>query len=262
MAKIPKVQPEKAEAAAAGAKPKTNTKPVKQKGPTLGQAEAKDAFELVRLRNFYYRDGYRRLLAIMLILVVMLVGSVAWVYYLFSHRPSPRYFVTNIHGGLIPLQPLTAPTISNQSLINWASRAASAAFTVNYVQYREQMENAKDTYFTTFGGEQYQQEFVQSNDLATVINGNYIVVAEPNEAPTIVKQGVEQVNNQNVYAWHVNLPLLLSFSNPGQNSRRLFDVKLTIIRSSYLVDSNAPNLDGMKGIGINQILVRTMSGFT
>jgi hypothetical protein len=124
------------------------------------------------------------------------------------------------------------------------------------------MENAKDTYFTTFGAQQYQQEFVQSNDLATVINGSYVVVAQPNEAPTIVKQGIEQLNNQNVYTWHVNLPLLLNFSSANQTNRRLFDVNLTIIRSSYLVDNNAPNLDGMKGIGINQILVRTMSGFS
>lgn len=261
MAKIPKVQPTKAEASGRTTDSKVN-KPTKVKGNTIGQAEAKDAFELVRLRNFYYRDGYRRLLGIMLVLALMLVASIAWVYYLFSHRPAPRYFVTNIHGGLIPLQSLSSPTISNQSLINWASRAASAAFTVNYVQYREQMENAKDTYFTTFGAQQYQQEFVQSNDLATVINGSYVVVAQPNEAPTIVKQGVEQVNNQNVYTWHVNLPLLLNFSSTNQTNRRLFDVKLTIVRSSYLVDNNAPNLDGMKGIGINQILVRTMSGFS
>lgn len=260
MAKIPNVDPTKP---AVVGKSEEAVKANKAKDPNATvKSEAKDAFELVRLRNFYYRDGYRRLLAIILVLVCMLAASMIWVYYLFSHRPAPRYFATNVHGGLIPLQPLTTPMIPNQQLINWAARAASAAFTVNYVQYREQMQNAKDTYFTTLGGEQYQQQLVQSNDLATIIHGNYIVVAQPDAAPTIIKQGIEQVNNQNLYTWHVNLPLVVNFSSAGQSIRRFFDVNLTIIRSSYLVDSNAPNLDGMKGIGVNQILVRTVGGFS
>lgn len=257
MAKIPKVNP------AQSAKPaEQKAKAAQAKTSSAGEAQVKDAFELVRLRNFYYRDGYRRLLSVVLVLALLLLASMAWVYYLYSHRPSPRYFVTNVHGGLIPLQPLSKPTLSNQSLINWAARAASAAFTVNYVQYRQQMENTKDTYFTANGAQQYQQQFVQSNDLATVINGDYVVVAQPNAAPTIIKQGIEQRNDQSIYAWYVNMPLLVTFHNPNQTIRRFFDVKLKIIRSSYLVDTNAPNLDGMKGIGIDQILVRALSGLT
>ncbi len=257
MAKIPKINPADNKHGESA-----QTRPTKAPASeSASKREAKDAFELVRLRNFYYRDGYRRLLGIVLVLAAMLVASMVWVYYLFSHRPSPRYFATNVHGGLIPLQPLTTPTLPNQQLINWASRAASAAFTINYVQYREQMQTVKDTYFTTSGGEQYQQQLVQSNDLETIINGAYVVVAQPNAAPTIIKQGIENINNQNLYAWHVNMPLVVNFSNATQSIRRFFDVNLTIIRSSYLVDNNAPNLDGMKGIGISQILVRTTSGF-
>jgi len=274
MAKIPKVKPPKAVASSqtkvqvSASQPQEPPKVKKpqpapaDKASSTSQAEAKDAFELVRLRNFYYRDGYRRLLGILLMLGLMLVASMAWVYYLLSHRPAPRYFATNVHGALIPLQPLTTPTLSNQALSNWAARAANAAFSLNYVQYREQIENAKDTYFTESGGQQYQQQLVQSNDLAAVINGNYVVVSQPTAAPTIIKQGVEQISNRNVYAWHVNMPLVVNFFSPAQTARRFFDVNLTIIRSSYLVDNNAPNLDGMKGIGVNQLLVQSASEFS
>lgn len=227
-------------------------------GPSPAQAQAKDAFELVRLRNFYYRDGYRRLLSLVLVLALMLCGSVGWVYYLFTHRPAPRYFATNVHGGLIPLVPLTTPSMSDQSLINWAARAASSAFTLNYVQYRDQIENTKDTYFTSTGADQYQQQLISSNDLAAIVQGNFVVVAQPNAAPTIVRKGIEQIGQQQVYTWHVELPLLLSFHSQEINSQRLFDLQLTIVRSGYLVDNLATNLDGMRGIGISQLLARSM----
>ena len=35
--------------------------------------------------------------------------------------------------------------------------------------------------------------------------------------------------------------------------------KMTIVRDSYLIDSKAINLDGTKGIGIAQVLVKNLT---
>ena len=61
------------------------------------------------------------------------------------------------------------------------------------------------------------------------------------------------------YGWQVDQPLILTIQNDTQQNKREIDVKMTIVRDSYLIDSKAINLDGTKGIGIAQVLVKNMS---
>lgn len=219
---------------------------------------ARDAFELVRLRNFFYRDNYRKLVSIVFLLMLLLLVMAYWVFYLISHRPAPRYFATNIQGGITPLYQLNQPGLSTDYVLNWAARGASHAFTFNYVEYREQIENAKDIYFTADGGEQFEQQLENSNDLQAVVQGKFIVTAQPGAAPQLLWQGVIPTGTyQGRYGWQVDLPMVLTIQNCTQVNKKQLDVKMTVVRSSYLIDNKAINIDGAKGIGIAQVLVQT-----
>jgi hypothetical protein len=60
------------------------------------------------------------------------------------------------------------------------------------------------------------------------------------------------------YAWVVNVPLQINYQSPAVNvaSRRMVNVQMTIVRTSPSVDNTAPNIDGLQGIGISQLLVK------
>lgn len=218
---------------------------------------AKDAFELVKLRNFFYRDNYRRLVALLVFMGVLLLTMGYSIYYLFSHRPQPVYFATNVQGGIIPLHKLSSAVLTTDYVLSWAARGASDTFTLNYVQYREQIEQAVDTYFTSEGGKQFQNQLMQSNNLQAVIQGKYIITAQPGAAPQLLWQGVVPSGTyQGRYGWQIDLPMVLTVQNWQQQSKHSVDVRMTVVRDSYLVDKTAVNIDATKGIGIAQMLVK------
>lgn len=265
MAEPPKKKPAPSPA---GAKPTMKTgaaaaapkKPAAAgKRPFMDDDTKKDALELVRLRNDFYRDNYRRLIAILLLLLVLMFAMSYWIYYLTSHRPSPRYFATNAAGGLIPLIPLGQPSISDIALQSWSVRAASAAFTFNYIQLNQQLEVAKDTYFTDTGGTAFMDALTSSGDLDAVTQGKFIVTSQPTGAPEILARGAMNTGAyKGHYAWVLRVPMQVNYESVLENisSHRNINVQMTIVRTSPLVDNAATNIDSLQGIGINQLLVQ------
>jgi len=245
-------------ATASQAKGKTQKKADPQVAEkTHNKKAAKDAFELVRLRNFFYRDNYRRLIALLVFMAILLLMMGYWIYYLLSHRPAPTYFATNVQGGIIPLYKLSSAGLTTDYVLSWAARGASNTFTFNYVQYREQIENAVDTYFTTEGGKDFQGQLMQSNNLQAMIQGKFVITAQPSQAPQLLWQGVVPTGTyQGRYGWQVQLPLTLTVQNYQKYSKHTIDLTMTIVRDSYLIDKTATNIDSTKGIGIAQVLVK------
>lgn len=257
--------PKKAPAASATTgKNSPPKKAAKQANPEFMNPQAKkDALELIRLRNDFYRDNYRRLIVVLLMILVLMFAMSYWIYYLTSHRPAPRYFATNTAGGLIPLKPLSVSSISNIELQNWTARAAVASFTFNYIQLKQQLENTKDTYFTSQGGSDFVSTLIKSGDLDAVTQGKFIVTSQPTGAPEILSQGVMGAGNyKGRYAWVVRVPLQINYESILQNitSHRNVNVQMTVVRTSPLVENVATNIDSLQGIGISQLLVQGTSG--
>ena len=70
-----------------------------------------EIFELIRLRNHYYRSNYRHLIALLLFLLVILLVTVFTIYYMYSHRPEPQYYATKISGGITRLHPISTGNV-------------------------------------------------------------------------------------------------------------------------------------------------------
>ena len=87
---------------------------------------ADDAVEIVKLRNEFYRDNYRKVVLALLLsctVVVVLVGALT---YIITHPPAPQYFATSTDGRITPLVPLDQPNLSTAALLQWANTAAVA----------------------------------------------------------------------------------------------------------------------------------------
>ncbi len=225
-----------------------------QKKENVAEKEpAMDAFDLVRLRNYFYRDNYRRLILLLLLTLTTFAVAAFIIYYMYSHKPAPKYFATNISGGIVPLIPLNQPSLTEEEINLWAVRAAQATLSFDYVQYRTQLSKALGTYFTDTGSQNFLKALKVSLNLSTLLENHLIQIASPAAAPEIVESG----NYKGRYTWVIDLPIVLDFWKDGVSLQPTYaKIRLTIIRSTYLVDKSAKNIDATRGIAINQILIQ------
>lgn len=222
----------------------------------------KSAIELVRLRNNYYRDSYRFLMSAVLALVLLCVVMIVVIYYLYTTRPAPRYFATNVMGGLVEIQPLTSPTLSDAALLGWSARAATAAFTFNYAEYQQQIEETKNTYFTVSGGQNFLGAIKSSLNLQAVLQGFFVVTAEVAQAPTILQRGIVTTpEGGQVFSWKIQVPIRVRWQSASRNFANMYNVILTVVRSSPFVDPVARqmNLDSLQGVGVQQLVAQALS---
>lgn len=200
-----------------------------------------DALVVVRNRNDFYRDNYRKVVAALLfcMLIMLILGST--LVYLFMNPPPPRYFATSVDGRITPLIPLNQPNISQSALLQWANTAAISAYTYNFVNYRQALQSASEN-FTPDGWAAFMQALQSSNNLTAVTAKKLVVSAVATGAPVILQQGV--LNG--AYAWRVQMPMLVTYQSASQFSRQSIIVTMLVTRVSTL---NSP-----QGIGIAQFV--------
>ncbi|KTD75545.1 type IVB secretion system apparatus protein IcmL/DotI [Legionella waltersii] len=208
---------------------------------------AEDALTAVALRNKFYKDSQRRIiLALMIAIIVNLMMGVLIVY-MMTHPPAPKYFATSINGRITPLFPLDEPNQSDSAVLQWANQAAIAAFTYNFVNYRDELQSASG-FFTADGWDQFLGALQQSNNLDAVKAKKLVVSAVATRAPIILQKGV--LNGQ--YSWRVQMPILVTYQSASEFTQQNNVVTMLINRVSTL---NSP-----RGIGISQFVVGPASG--
>ena len=104
---------------------------------------AGDVLQQVGLRNQFYKDSYRAVLAAFLLSLLVNVALAGLCYYQFTHRPHPEYVATTADGRILPRQPLTAPIMSEAALLEWAQQAITSSYSYDYISYVNQLEKPK-----------------------------------------------------------------------------------------------------------------------
>ena len=116
-------------------------------------AAAEDVSGLGRVvvRNEFYRDGYRTLLRLTLILSIIIVGLIGAMYFVIqTHQPENRYFATTEDGRLVPMVALSEPNLSTPALMSWVAQAATEVMTFGFNDYRRRLQEASRN-FTRHG---------------------------------------------------------------------------------------------------------------
>lgn len=208
---------------------------------------ADDALTAVTLRNQFYKDSQHKVVLVLIFSVVVnfILGSL--LVYQITHPPAPRYFATSINGRITPLFPLNEPNQSDSAVLQWANQAAIAAFTYNFVNYREELQSASG-FFTASGWQQFLDALQQSNNLDAVKAKKLIVSAVATRAPIILQKGL--LNG--VYSWRVQMPILVTYQSASEFDQQNNVVTMLITRVSTL---NSP-----RGIGIAQFVVSPATG--
>ena len=208
---------------------------------------AEDALTVVGLRNQFYKDSQRKVMLTLLIAIVVNILLGTLLFYIITHPPAPKYFATSINGRITPLFPLNEPNQSDSAVLQWANQAAIAAFTYNFVNYRDELQ-ASSGFFTAEGWDQFLSALQQSNNLDAVKAKKLIVSAVATRAPIILQKGV--LNGS--YSWRVQMPILVTYQSASEFTQQNNVVTMLITRVSTL---NSP-----RGIGIAQFVVGPASG--
>lgn len=203
-----------------------------------------EALELVKLRNNFYRDNYRRMILVLLVMLVINVFLVGIVFYQIVSRPEPKYFATSSDGRITQLYPLDAPMIAPSELLQWAHRSAIAAYTYNFVNYRDALQNLQND-FTADGWKWFQDALQGARTLETVIAKKLVVSAVATGTPVILEQGV--IGGR--YAWKVQVPLLVTYQSPNEQTQQSVVVAMII--------SRVPTVDMPKGVAIVSFISST-----
>lgn len=205
---------------------------------------AEDALELVRLRNNFYRDNYRRVVGALLVLLLVNFILVGVVFYQIYDRPSPQYFATSVDGRITPIFPLSEPMVPPSELLQWASRAAVAAYTYNFVDYREALQRVQNN-FTPDGWKSFEEALIGSRILETVVAKKLVVSAVATAAPVILEQGV--INGR--YAWKIQMPLLVTYQSASEQTQQPVIVTEVVTR--------VPTFNLPRGIAVASFVVST-----
>ncbi|MFI4957200.1 MAG: type IVB secretion system apparatus protein IcmL/DotI [Gammaproteobacteria bacterium] len=226
-------------------------------GPATGPAPAGDAaaakaqasqqkvsgLELVRFRNYFYRDGYRKSMTALLLSLLVNLALMAIVVFQFVSKPAPVYFATQTNGSLIEIQPLTEPLIAQETLLTWATRAAVTAYSFNFVDWQNDLNNAQQ-YFTATGFKNFVDALKASGNLDTVVAKRLVVQATVVDVPRIIQQGLIQGR----YAWKIQIPMLVKYTSASENLRQPILVTILVAR--------VPTTQYPQGIAIAQFVVQ------
>lgn len=226
----------------------TSKKKTAKSIPTLGELMLPDEYsplfkQPLLLRNNFYRDNYRRLMIFCLFLTFVIFGLMGWIAWERTHKPMVNFYATTTTGKLLKLAPLNQPNLTTASLLNWVVEAATTAFNFNFGNYEKSLNDVK-IYFTDAGYQNFISALNAAKTIETVRAKQLVVSAVATNIPVILKEG--PVND--VYAWEVQLPMLVTYQSASDQRKQNLILTLTIARR--------PTLESPKGIGIASIKVK------
>ncbi len=192
-------------------------------------------------QNDFFRNSYNSIISVLIAEIVLLIILVGIVLYQISHRPLPYFSAVTPKGNRMVLDASLEPNLLSSTLIRWASKAAVAAYTFDFVNYNKQIALARP-YFTEAGWNEYLDSI---KGLISTITQNQLFVNGVVSAPPIVSN--EGPLPGRGYTWRLQIPFLVTYQSAEQTRRDSFVVVVTIVK--------IPTVTNPVGIGIDQFVM-------
>ncbi|MBX3708608.1 MAG: DotI/IcmL/TraM family protein [Gammaproteobacteria bacterium] len=191
--------------------------------------------------NDFYREHYHHIIIGIMGLIVLMMIVVGIVFYQILNRPLPQFNAAQTDGKRTLLIPYDEPNLLPDTILRWASKAATVAYTFDFVRYNAQIAAARP-YFTENGWQDYLRSV---NKLITTIVQNQLFING-------VVSGVPVISNQGPlpgkgYVWRIQIPFLVTYQSANLTTKRSFFVVLSIVR--------VPTSVNKQGIGIDQFVM-------
>jgi intracellular multiplication protein IcmL len=193
----------------------------------------------------WYKDRYRSVLMLTLVLVPFVLVSMSLnIFLLFFNQKPPKYFAATPDLRLVEMVSTDVPLISQAGLLNWSTEVVSSTLTLDFLNWRKQLMSVKKHYFKdTFNG---LVANLKSSDILTLIESQRLNLKSiVQQSPVVINEGMLS----GTYSWNIQFPILLSYeSSKGvQNTQNLI-VQILVQRTS--------TIDHPQGVKIKRIVLK------
>jgi len=171
-----------------------------------------DTLELVRLRNQFYRDNYRRVTLVLLLSITLNVGMAAAVAYLWQYRPKPVFFATTPTGQIWKMIPLRSPIHTDANVKNWASEAVMAAMTYDFHNYQKQLLAAGE-YFTDKAFTEYLTSLKKSGNIEFLTEKRLQADPSLEGLPVILAKSRPGASR---FRWDIEMPVAVLYQSASE----------------------------------------------
>jgi intracellular multiplication protein IcmL len=199
----------------------------------------KDAIATILNRNAFYRDGYRLLLRISLIQIVVIGLLVASIVGLsLTMKTRPVYFATTSDGRIINIVPLSEPYLSPAQVTAWAAATAQNVMRFGYHDYRERLQQISSN-FTSTGWDSFNKALKEANFIDAIQTRKLVVTMDINGAPEIQSN----FERNGVYTWIVEFPVTIKFDGNLPPQPINTTLRLQIVRVSTLQNPDGISIE-------------------
>lgn len=202
--------------------------------------------EVLGQANSFYRDHYHRVVIILMIVFACTLGCVVFLLYQFINRPIPSFRAVTPDKQQMVLIPFDKPNLLSPTIIRWASKAATMAYTFDFVNYREQIQAARP-YFTEAGWNDYLSAVSKLID--NVVKNKIFVYGVVSGAPVISNEGVLPDKG---FVRRVQIPFLVTYQAANTSVKKNYFAILSIVE--------VPTNVNPQGIGIDQFMMVSTGG--
>lgn len=191
--------------------------------------------------NDFYREHYHQVLYLLMGVIVSMMLLVSVVMYQVIHMPVPQFNAIQKDNSRMLLIPYNEPNLLPDTILRWASKAATTSYTFDFVHYRDQINLARP-YFTADGWQDYLRSV--NALISTIVQRQLFVNGVVSGPPVISNEGPLPGKD---YVWRVQIPFLVTYQSANTSTKRNFYVTLTIVR--------VPTDTNPQGIGIDQFVM-------
>ena len=182
--------------------------------------------EVVLERSLFYHECYKSVYFCMLSLLLAGVMLTFSIVYKYTHPVPPKYFVATADGSILSEPPLTQPELSDNEIIQWSKNSVQRLFSLDYVHWRQQLQDASSLFFKGGPWDDFLQKLKATNNLKTLTVEKMVSMVQITSFPKIIAKGVAGGR----YWWKVELNLNIVFESDTKTIQMPFQVELAIGR--------------------------------
>jgi intracellular multiplication protein IcmL len=191
--------------------------------------------------NSFYRHHYHQVLMTLMLIITLMIAAVGVLAYQVMNRPLPQFDAVRPDGSRMHLTPYLEPNLRPETILRWASKAATVAYTFSFNHYKEEIAAVKP-YFTEDGYQDYLRSV--SALINDIVAKKLFVNGVVSGTPVISNEG--DIPGKG-YVWRVQIPFLVVYQSSETTSKRNFTVVISIVR--------VPTEVNPQGIGIDQFVM-------
>lgn len=173
---------------------------------------------------------------------IVLSGVLISMIWAFMAYPKNKYIATMDNQAICPVDALNNPNITDVQIANFAQSAATQLYTMDYVNYPDQVEATLSRYFTAQGRLDAVYSFEQAGTLTNVATNALTLRAGATHAPRVEEKGI---GSDGAPFWVVRFPMVLDIysgeATPKESKRYIVSVRLR---------SDAANASNPTGLGV------------